>query len=173
MKLTICLLLVAGALWAQTLDTGILGTVADPTGAVVSSATITITQPATGLTKTITTDSSGHYEVRYLVPGEYMVEVKAEGFRSERRTGIVIQINQQARIDFTLQVGNVVETVEVSATAPLLSTENSTLGAVVAGERIVNLPLNGRNFAQLAAVTPGVRVVEESGIRTRVIANGT
>src|SRR5712692_4135650 len=83
-------------LGAQTLDTGILGVVADPTGAVVSGATVTITQPATGLTRSVTTADDGKYDVRYLVPGEYTIEIKAPGFRAERRTGIVIQIGQQA-----------------------------------------------------------------------------
>jgi hypothetical protein len=160
------------ALHAQTIDTGILGEVRDPTGAALAAATVTITQPATGLSKTVTADSGGHYEVRYLIPGSYAVEVKAPGFRTERQTGIVIQIGQQARIDFALQVGDVVETVEVSSVAPLLQTENSTLGEVVGPERIVNLPLNGRNFAQLAVLTPGVRVVAENAVRTDVVANG-
>ena len=171
-RLCFALVLASGLLHSQTLDTGILGTVTDPTGAVVANAAVTITQPATGLTRAITADTSGNYEVRYLLPGEYNVEVKAQGFRAERRTGIVIQIGQQARIDFQLQVGNVVETVEVTGAAPLLVTENATLGEVVGPERILNLPLNGRNFAQLAVLTPGVRVVEESQVRTRVIANG-
>jgi outer membrane receptor protein involved in Fe transport len=164
--------LAAGLLRGQTLDTGILGTITDPTGGVVSRVTITITNPSTGVTRTISTDSGGQYEVRYLLPGEYTAETKAEGFRGERRTGIVVQIGQQTRVDFQLQVGSVVETVEVTGAAPLLSTENATLGEVVGPERIVNLPLNGRNFAQLAVLTPGVRVVEESQVRTRVIANG-
>ncbi len=84
----------------------------------------------------------------------------------------MIQIGQQSRIDFAMQVGDVVETVEVSSAAPLLQTENSTLGEVVAPERIVDLPLNGRNFAQLAVLTPGVRVVAENAVRTDIIANG-
>ena len=157
---------------AQTLDTGILGLVNDPSGAVISAATVTVTQAATGVTKTVATDTTGRYEFRYLLPGEYVVEAKAAGFRTERQSGIVIQIGQLARIDFSMQVGDVVETVNVSTSASLLQTENATLGEVVGTERIVNLPLNGRNFAQLAVLTPGVRVVEESSVRTRVIANG-
>ncbi len=160
------------ALHAQTLDTGILGEIRDPSGAAIAAATVTILQPTIGLSRTITTDSGGHYEVRYLVPGDYTVEAKAAGFRTERQTGIVIQIGQQARIDFAMQVGDVVETVEVSSVSPLLQTENSTLGEVVGPERIVNLPLNGRNFAQLAVLTPGVRVVAENAVRTDIIANG-
>jgi outer membrane receptor protein involved in Fe transport len=171
---TFCILLMAAvALPAQTLDTAILGSVSDPSGASVSGAQVAVTHPATGQTRSVTTGADGHYEVRYLLPGEYTVEVKAQGFRAERRTGLVIQINQQARIDFALQVGEVLQTLEVQATAPLLQTENATLGEVVARERIVNLPLNGRNFLQLSTLTPGVVVREESnGERTRVIANG-
>ena len=159
---------------AQTLDTGILGVVTDPGGAVITSANLTITQPATGLTRSVTTGPEGSYEVRYLKAGEYTIEIRAQGFRSERRTGLVLQISQLARVDFSLQVGQVQETVEVTATAPILQTENAVLGEVVATERIVNLPLNGRNFLQLSTLTPGVIVREESnGERTRVIANGS
>src|SRR5436309_13913019 len=101
MRSTICLLLAlaVGLLRAQTIDTGILGSVTDPSGAFVAGANVTITQPATGLARAVATDTSGHYEVRYLIPGEYNVEVKAEGFKAERQTGIVIQIGQRARIE--------------------------------------------------------------------------
>jgi outer membrane receptor protein involved in Fe transport len=170
----VLILLAARLANAQSLDTGILGTVVDPAGAALTVASVTVTQPATGMTRTIQTGADGSYEVRYLRPGEYIVDVKAPGFRSERRTGITLQISQLARIDFTLQVGQVQETVEVSAAAPILQTENATIGEVVARERVVNLPLNGRNFLQLSVLTPGVVVQEEAnGQRTRVIANGT
>ncbi len=169
----LCLVLWGAVLCAQTLDTGILGNVTDPSGAVVAGAAITISQPATGLARSVSTATEGKYEVRYLVPGEYTVEVRASGFRSERRTGINIQIGQQARIDFNLQVGEVVETVEVVSVSPLLQTESATLGKVVGHERVVAIPLNGRNFLQLAALAPGVVVREEANAeRTRVIANG-
>src|SRR6478672_8590751 len=105
--------LAASLTQAQTLDTGILGTITDPTGAVVAGATVTITLPATGQTRSITTGGDGTYEVRYLVPGDYSVEVKSAGFRTARRSGIQLQIGQQARVDFALQVGDMVETVEV------------------------------------------------------------
>ncbi len=158
----------------QSLDTGILGTVTDPGGAVITGASITVSLPATGFTKTIQTAADGSYEVRYLRPGDFVVEIKAAGFRSERRTGITLQLSQLARIDFSLLVGQVQETVEVTSTAPILQTENATIGEVVARERVVNLPLNGRNFLQLSTLTPGVVVQEEAnGQRTRVISNGT
>ena len=166
-------LLGAATLTAQTADTAILGTVMDPGGAVIVGAVVTATQPETGVTRETVSNAEGIYEIRYLRPGQYVLEFKATGFRAERRTGIVLQINQQARFDVRLQVGDVVETIEVSSAAPLLQTESAVVGDVIAQERIVNLPLNNRNFLQLAIMTPGVRIKEESnGERTRVVANG-
>src|SRR5678815_4468302 len=136
----------------QSLDTGIVGTVTDPGGAVITGASVTVTQPVTGFTRTIATASDGSYEVRYLRPGDFIVEISAAGFRSERRTGITLQLSQLARIDFSLQVGQVQETVEVTSAAPILQTENATIGEVVGQERVVNLPLNGRNFLQLSTL---------------------
>ncbi len=166
----------ASCLRSQTLDTGILGTVADSTGATIAGVSVTITQPATGAGRTVTTTADGRFEVRYLLPGEYTVEAQAAGFRAERRTGIVIQIGQQARIDFALQLASVFETVEVRSSTPLLQTENATLGEVVGPERIVNLPLNGRNFADLAKLTPGVTSSPYAGgyggVLTSITANG-
>jgi len=163
---------------SQTLDTGILGTISDPQGALISGAEVTIANPATGVSRSVKTGPDGKYEVRYLVPGGYTVEAQAPGFRTERRTGVTIQINQQARIDFAMEIGQVQQTVEITAAAPLLQTENATLGEVVSTERMVNLPLNGRSFVQLSVLTPGVRVSEPSQFTastdgSRVIANGS
>jgi hypothetical protein len=143
---------------AQTVDTAVLGTVLDPGGAPVSGAAVTILQPSTGLSRTSMTSTDGTYEIRYLVPAEYVVEVRFTGFRGERRTGVVIQLGQQARIDFTLQVGGVQETVEVNSGVPLLQTENATIAGVVSRDRIESLPINGRRFDDLAVLTPGVSV---------------
>ena len=146
------------AMHAQTVDTAILGTVNDAGGAAVPNAQVRITQPATGFNRSIQSGPEGAFEVRYLVPGDYTVEVQAQGFRTERRTGINIQIGQQAKLEFTLQVGQVQQTLEVQAATPLLQTESATLGGVVGPERIQNLPLNGRKFNDLAILTPGVSV---------------
>jgi outer membrane receptor protein involved in Fe transport len=154
--LVVCLC--AATLRAQSVDTAILGTVTDAEGAAVAGATVLIMQPATGLSHTVTTGPGGTYEVRYLIPGEYVVEVKASGFASERRTGVAIQLGQQARIDFPLKVGTVQETVEVNTGIPLLQTENATIAGVVSQERIESLPINGRRFDDLAVLTPGVSV---------------
>ena len=153
------LLLVSGIfLNGQTIDTAILGTVVDSAQASIPNAEVTIGQITTGVTRTVRTNSEGIFELRYLVPGEYVVEVKADGFRSEKRTGIGIQIGQQAKIAFALQVGSVTQTLEVQATSPLLQTEDATLAGVVSSNRITNLPLNGRKFNDLAILTPGVQV---------------
>ncbi len=156
---------------------GILGVVTDPDGAVIAGAAVTINNPATGVTRTVNTAADGKYEVRYLVPGQYTVEARASGFRPQRTNNVTIQLNQQARIDFAMQIGEVQQTVEISSSAPLLQTENATLGEVVSTERIVNLPLNGRSFVQLSVLTPGVRVTEPSQFTSstngsRIIANG-
>ena len=142
----------------ETVDTAILGVISDSGGGAVSGATVNIIQPATGLRHSTKTAANGSYEVRYLVPGQYVLEVQMQGFRTARKTGIDIQISQQAKIDVSLQVGEVQQTVEVQSTTPLLQTESATLAGVVGQERIENLPLNGRKFSDLAILTPGVAV---------------
>ena len=161
-----------GPLAAQTIDTGILGTVSDSTGAVIAHAAVTISQRETGLARTLTTNTEGAYELRYLLPGEYSVEVRANGFRTAVQNSVLIQIGQQARINFVLQVGAVDERIEVTAEAPLIATENAALGEVVSRERIVNLPLNGRRFLDLAALTPGVTLTTSAQFSI-LKANGT
>src|ERR1700694_782683 len=143
---------------AQTVDTAILGTVLDPAGAPVAGATVTVLQPTTGFSHGSVTSQDGTYEARYLVPGAYVVETGPAGFRRERRTAVVIQLGQEARIDFSLKVGTVQETMEVNAEVPLLQTENATIAGVVDQERIESLPINGRRFDDLAVLTPGVIV---------------
>ena len=127
-KILILLPVSTGLGLARTLDTAILGTVTDPSGAVIPSASATIAQPSTGRTNTVTTSNGGTYEVRYLFPGEYTVEVSATGFKTERRTGVVLQTGQQARLDFSLRLGQVAERTDVVAEAPLIQTENAAHG---------------------------------------------
>ena len=105
----------APAGFGQTVDTAILGTVTDSAQAVVPNATVLVSQPSNGFARSTTTSANGLYEVRYLVPGEYQVEVRAGGFSAQRKTGIRIQIGQQAKIDFSLALGAVQQTVEVNS----------------------------------------------------------
>jgi Carboxypeptidase regulatory-like domain len=96
---------------------------------VVAGAAITITQPATGTVRAVQTGAAGTYEVRYLLPGEWLVEVRLAGFRSQKSAPFEIQVGQVARMDFTLQVGEVTEQVEVTAQGVLLETQNGVLAA--------------------------------------------
>lgn len=146
----------APAAWTQTVSTQILGMVTDSSGAVVAGAKVTAKHIATGDVRNTTSNETGNYVFPLLEIGEYELSCSAAGFKSEVRTGITLQLQQKARYDFILTVGQQMETVEVKASGVLLRTEDATLGSVVEHRRIVELPLNGRNFAQLATLMPGV-----------------
>ena len=134
----------------------ITGVVTDASGAVVVGATVTVTNPETNLTRSGTTNNAGNYTFPSLLPGTYNIKADMQGFQAENRSGVELQVQQVARIDFQLKVGSRAETVEVSGGAPLLNTENATVGTVIENRRIVDLPLNGRNFIQLVALSPNV-----------------
>ena len=140
---------------AQTVDTAIVGTVTDHSGAVIAGAKVTVTSVSTGIAKTAVTTATGEYTVNYLPPGSYNVAVTANGFTTTQQQGIVLQLAQQARVNFQLQVGAAAELVTVEAAPPLLQTEASSLGNVVGEDQVQNLPLNGRKFEDLAILTPG------------------
>ncbi len=142
-------------LHAQTVDTAIVGIVTDHSGAVVAGATVTVTSVATGIEKTVVTASTGEYTVNYLPPGTYNVAITAKGFTTTRQQGIELQLSQEARVNFQVQVGAATEQVTVEAAPPLLQTEASSLGNVVGENQVQNLPLNGRKFEDLAILTPG------------------
>ena len=151
------LILASGAaVWSQTVQGVITGTITDPTGAVVPNATVTARRVETGDTRTTTSNETGNYIFPLVDSGTYEVTCTAAGFKTEVRRNVPLELNQKARLDFPLQVGQQAETVEVSAAAPLLETEDATLGSVVNHKRVVELPLNGRNFAQAATLMPGV-----------------
>ena len=153
------MLLSASLSLAQVSTAELSGTVADPTGAVISHAKVVATNADTGVSREVSSDASGGYVMTLLPPGNYNLSVEAPGFRRLLHSGVTLDVNQRARVDFALQVGQVNETVEVAATAPLLESQSSSLGSVI-GERFVNeLPLNGRNFVQLAILSPGVNGV--------------
>src|SRR5262245_23496165 len=153
---TLTALVLAALLPGQTVSTEILGLVTDNSGAVLPNATVRARRIATGDVRTTSSNDTGNYVFPLLEIGEYEVTCLATGFRTEVRTGIELQLQQKFRIDFRMQVGEQVERIEVSAAASLLRTEDATLGSVIEHKRIVELPLNGRNFGQLATLMPGV-----------------
>jgi hypothetical protein len=131
------------------------GTVTDKTGSVIAGAAVTITSQGTGLTRGAKTDGSGHYLVPLLPVAFYTIRVEYQGFKTTTQKDIRLQIDEHREIDFTLIPASVSSTVEVSATEVAVETTNPTLGQVITAEQVADLPLNGRNFVQLATLTPG------------------
>ena len=141
---------------AQVTTGSILGTVRDGSGAVLPNATVTITDTGKGTTSVKQTDSEGSYNVPFLIPGTYNVAVEAKGFKRSVQNNVVLDIDQKADLEFVLEAGGANETVEVNSTPPLIRLDSSELGEVVGKREVQNLPLNGRNFAQLVYLVPGV-----------------
>src|SRR5437762_10659519 len=154
----ICLfsLLLTPAVWGQKDAGSIAGTIRDASGATVPQAKITVTEVDKGISLTYATGSSGDYVASPLPIGRYSVKVEKDGFKTAVTEAIEVQVQQRAVLDITLQVGAVAEQVTVTNVAPLLEAETSELGQVVDNRSVVNLPLNGRNFAQLAQLSAGV-----------------
>jgi hypothetical protein len=149
------LLSLAASLPGQTFGE-ITGEVHDPSGSVVAGSDVKLVSKATGAERTTVTNGAGLYSFPALQPGVYDVTASKQGFQTTTRTDVELQIQQTARVDFALQVGQTSQTVEVTAGAPLLNTENSSIGAVIENRRIVDLPLNGRNFLALVSLTPNI-----------------
>jgi len=151
----LCLIASLAPLGAQTTSGAVVGTVTDPSGAVIGGASITVTNVDTSISVKATTDASGEYVVTPLSVGHYSVTVEATGFKRSIRTDITLNVQDRLRVDAKLEVGAVTDTVEVAAAAPMLETDTSYLGEVVDSQRIVDLPLNGRFFTRLAVLTAG------------------
>jgi Carboxypeptidase regulatory-like domain len=145
----------ASTLLAQVDRGSIVGTVSDSSGAYVEGAKVVLKNLATDESVQITTDSSGAYAANLLRIGAYLVTVEKQGFKKAVRPSVEVSVNQVVRVDLTLQVGSAAESVEVTGAAPLLQTETSSLGTIETERRISDLPLNGRNFIQLAYLGPG------------------
>jgi hypothetical protein len=142
---------------AQTFTADILGTVRDTSGAVVPNAKVTLTQVSTGVTFNASTDSSGDYIFAELQPGRYRLVVSKEGFKTNTVSDIELLVGQRSRTDVALALGAITQTVEVSAGGTeMLETLTSSIGQVINEKAITELPLNGRNFIQLATLSPGV-----------------
>jgi hypothetical protein len=142
------------AAWSQEPTGEIVGTIADPTGAVVSGGAVAITNTSTGVARRLLSNSSGVYAAPALTPGTYSVRVTMTGFTTSVRSNIEVGVGQVIREDFSLQLGDVNQSVEVSAVATALDTETTTVGTMIENRSIEDLPLNGRNYLQLAELVP-------------------
>ena len=161
------LLLAAASLQAQQTAATLVGTVNDATGATVPDAVVRVTNLSTNTTRETKTDPAGSYSMPFLPAGDYTVTASMTGFQAARVERVTLQVQQTARVDFVLKVGEVTETVNVEASAALLQTETSTVGTVIDSSKIVDLPLNGRNFVQLAQLIPGVQAATPGSITVR------
>ncbi len=140
------------------IDTGsIVGTVRDPSGAAIPNATVTLTNKATNISLTTTTNGVGEYQFTALNPGTYSVKAAVSGFTTQEVSDVQIDVQSRPSIDFTLRVGNVSQTLEVQSVAPLLDTQTADVGGVVQEQQIRDLPLNGRRYADLALLEPGIQ----------------
>ena len=142
-------------LLGQTLG-DVSGRINDPSGAAVPNAAVTLTNTATNAVRTADTSGDGFYTFTSVPPGIYNIKVEHPGFRTVSSTNVEVQVQQSVRLDLTLQVGQVSETVEVSAQAALLQSENATVGTVVENREIVEAPLNGREYLNLVTLAPNV-----------------
>jgi len=158
-------------IWAQVQSGRIVGTITDPNKAVISNATVTVTNTATNESIIVHSSGTGDYTVTPLNPGTYSITITAPGFQTARVERAEVQVNQSARADVQLQLGSTSTTVQVTAAAPLLNTEQGSLGTVVTNKEIVNLPLNGRSFYDLAKLTPGAATLPGGGNLLRIRAN--
>lgn len=148
--------LLATAMWAQQPTAQITGLITDATNAAVPGATIDAVNTATGVSLHTTSNDSGNYLFPVLNPGTYNVTVNKPGFGPITREGIELVVSEVARMDFTLQVGSTKQITEVSAATPPLESSNASVGQVIDTKPIEDLPLNGRNFLQLARLSIGV-----------------
>ncbi len=149
------LFVVAGVTFAQTQGV-VTGHISDPTGASVPAARVTLTNTATNAVRTTVSTDSGDYTFPAVEPGFYTIRAEHTGFKTSTSNRIEVQVQQTVRLDLTLEVGQVNETVEVSAQADLLQAENASVGAVIENKQVTELPLNGRSYLSLVALSSNV-----------------
>ncbi len=149
---------------AAQVNTGrISGTVTDQTGGVIAGATVTIVDPARGLSRPLTTDSAGAYSAPNLTPGTYTVQGAAAGFQELQRENVQVDVGADVRLDLTLTPGQQTQTVTVTGELPVMNTTNTQLGGTLENNTISSIPLNGRNYRSLANDLPGVFITAGGG----------
>lgn len=152
----------AAQLFSQTFGE-ITGTVTDSTGAAIVNAGVTITNLSTNQIRQAQTSGSGDYTVPFLVPGRYKLEARSAGFKASVVPDRTLQVGDVLRVDFALEVGNVTESVQVESSVEMLQTSSTATGTVIEQRRIVELPLNGRNYLQLVRLSPNVAAEMPAG----------
>jgi hypothetical protein len=165
---TLLLLLLAVSASAQVDRATLTGVIRDPSDAAIPKAKVTVTSLSTGVVSTTTTTTEGTYLIVNLLPGEYLVQAQADGFQIFEQT-VRLELGARSRLDMSLAVGSIGETVRVEGVTPLLSTENAVVGTVVDQNEVAKLPLAIRNWDDLLSLVPGVqsdRYTEQAGSLT-------
>jgi len=172
--LAIILLGVSGAgvtrLKAQAATATILGTVTDASGAAVPDAAVQVKNTGTGATQSTTTDAQGRFRLPELAVGNYDIQATKTGFETVAHSGITLNVGTESVDDFSMQVGQQTQTVKVEGQVSQVETTNATMGSLVGGAQMRDLPLNGRNFEQLILINPGVNQIstfQSSGFQGR------
>jgi len=160
------LLALSVSVLAQSTAGRILGTLTDQSGAAVAGATVVVTDVQRGTSRTMTSDESGSYAATNLQPGSYKIHVEAKGFKGVERPNVQIEVASDVRADFTLQPGNVTETLTITEEVPLVNTTSATLGGTLSNKEINDLPLSGRNYENLLQLRPGVMRYPGGGFST-------
>jgi outer membrane receptor protein involved in Fe transport len=170
--LSFLLLLLAGSAVAQVSTASINGVIRDPTGAVVPDATIVLTNVDTSVARTSTANNAGAYGFVSIPPGNYTIESSAKGFSSQKLGPFILAVGQAATFDFALTVGTETQVVNVTSAAAQLDVTNANLGTVISTQQVNDLPLNGRNFTALLALTPGVVAISTAQNGTNIAGGG-
>jgi hypothetical protein len=173
LALSFCLFLLTGVGFSQTDTSGRLsGNIVDPTGGVVPGATVTISQASTGLSRSTTTSDTGSYVFNNLPVGTYTLAVTKDGFKATTVGNIVINVATVTTQSVTLEIGAVTETVNIQADAIQVQTQSGTVGEIVSGEQVRELPLNGRSFVQLTQLQPGVAAANNFDSKSKGLFGG-
>jgi outer membrane receptor protein involved in Fe transport len=156
MRLTLWFLIATCPVYAQAPSGSVVGRVTDASGAIVPGVSLTVTSLTTNQARKALTSSAGDYSIPYLAPGRYVLEATATGFTTHKQAAFDIDLDQEQRIDIRMEVGSAGQSITVSETPEALNTENGSKGEVTSNAEITEMPLNGRNYADLAYLTPGV-----------------
>jgi hypothetical protein len=157
LAVTVCFFLAfSGFAWAQSATTSVRGSVYDPNGAVVSGAMVTLSNPATGFARTAKSDGQGNYQFLELPPASYQLTVSASGFATMKQSGVELLVNTPATLNVNMQITGGTVTVEVAGTAPLVNTQDASLGHAFGANQIASLPFEGRDPTGILSLQPGV-----------------
>ncbi|MDP2996008.1 MAG: carboxypeptidase-like regulatory domain-containing protein, partial [Bryobacterales bacterium] len=152
--LVAAVLAIAPVALAQTSNASIVGTVTDPSSAAVPGVAITVTNQGTNVSREVSTAGDGSYRVYPLNPGTYQVKASTTGFKTKIQPAVTLEVAAVLKVDFQLEVGAVTESIEVVSTAPIMQTQEASVGGVISTSQLERIPVNGRNYTQLIVLMP-------------------